>query len=96
MLAWAATETPAKPEKIQNNAIPSRLPRLVSEAGMSKELFIESMSRRLALVDAAEDVRQMFKAFDRGCRGFITRDDLRMVSNENSYNGLGYLSGRMN
>lgn len=47
--------------------------------GMSKECFIESMGRRLALVDPAEELRQIFKAFDRGCRGFITRDDLRQV-----------------
>lgn len=46
---------------------------------MSKECFIESMGRRLALVDPAEELRQIFKAFDRGCRGFITRDDLRQV-----------------
>lgn len=46
---------------------------------MSKEFFIETMRRRLALVDPAEEIRQMFKAFDRGCRGFITRDDLRQV-----------------
>lgn len=47
--------------------------------GMSRELFIECMGRRLALVDPVEEVRNMFKAFDIGCRGFITRDDLRQV-----------------
>lgn len=47
--------------------------------GMSRELFIDATARRLALVDPAEEIRQMFKAFDRGCRGFITRDDLRQV-----------------
>ncbi|CAM9172757.1 unnamed protein product [Pylaiella littoralis] len=47
--------------------------------GMSKALFVEAMGRRLALVDPAEELRQIFKAFDRGCRGFITRDDLRQV-----------------
>lgn len=46
---------------------------------MSKEAFIESMGRRVALVDPSEELRQMFKAFDRGCRGFLTRDDLRQV-----------------
>lgn len=46
---------------------------------------MESMSRRLALVDPAEEVRQMFKAFDRGCRGFITRDDLRQVCAEQGF-----------
>eukprot|EP00903_Cladosiphon_okamuranus_P008899 g8518.t1 len=47
--------------------------------GMSKEAFIESMGHRLALVDQSEELRQIFKAFDRGCRGFLTRDDLRQV-----------------
>lgn len=37
------------------------------------------MGRRLALVDPSEELRQIFKAFDRGCRGFLTRDDLRQV-----------------
>lgn len=37
------------------------------------------VGRRLALIDPAEEIRQMFKAFDRSCRGFITRDDLRQV-----------------
>lgn len=46
---------------------------------MSKQAFVESMGRRLALVDPAEELRQMFKAFDRRCRGFITRDDLSQV-----------------
>jgi len=46
---------------------------------MSKKAFVESMGRRLALVDSAEELRQMFKAFDRRCRGFITRDDLSQV-----------------
>ncbi|CAB1098834.1 unnamed protein product [Ectocarpus sp. CCAP 1310/34] len=49
---------------------------------MSRDMFVESMGRRLALVDPAEDLRQIFKAFDRGCRGFITRDDLRQVLSE--------------
>eukprot|EP00752_Nemacystus_decipiens_P016192 g14479.t1 len=47
--------------------------------GMSKQAFIDSMSRRLALVDPSEELRQIFKAFDRGCRGFLTREDLRQV-----------------
>ncbi|CAN0082971.1 unnamed protein product [Laminaria digitata] len=50
--------------------------------GMSKDLFIVVVGRRLAVVDPAEEIRQMFKAFDRGCRGFITRDDLRQVISE--------------
>ncbi|CAM9492420.1 unnamed protein product, partial [Ectocarpus sp. 4 AP-2014] len=50
--------------------------------GMSRDMFVESMGRRLALVDPAEELRQIFKAFDRGCRGFITRDDLRQVLSE--------------
>ncbi|CAM9506276.1 unnamed protein product, partial [Hapterophycus canaliculatus] len=50
--------------------------------GMSKQAFVESMGRRLALVDPAEELRQIFKAFDRGCRGFITREDLRQVLSE--------------
>lgn len=46
---------------------------------MSKQIFLRVMTRRLALVDAMEEVRQMFRAFDRGCRGFITRDDMQQV-----------------
>lgn len=55
------------------------LSTIVLWTGMSKEVFVEFMGRRVALVDPAEELRQLFKAFDRGCRGFITRDDLRQV-----------------
>ncbi|CAN0495748.1 unnamed protein product, partial [Ectocarpus sp. 12 AP-2014] len=47
---------------------------------MSRDVFVESMGRRLALIDPAEELRQIFKAFDRGCRGFITRDDLQQIA----------------
>lgn len=47
---------------------------------MSKDSFLDVTARRLALVDSTEEVRQMFRVFDRGCRGFITRDDMRQVS----------------
>ncbi|CAM9297512.1 unnamed protein product [Scytosiphon promiscuus] len=50
--------------------------------GMSKQAFVAFMGRRLALVDPAEELRQIFKAFDRGCRGFITREDLCQVLSE--------------
>ncbi|CAM9597801.1 unnamed protein product [Ectocarpus sp. 12 AP-2014] len=50
--------------------------------GMSRDVFVESMGRRLALIDPTEELRQIFKAFDRGCRGFITRDDLQQVLSE--------------
>lgn len=46
---------------------------------MTRQQFVEVMAHRLALVDATDEVRQMFRAFDTGCRGFITRDDMRQV-----------------
>ncbi|CAM9722073.1 unnamed protein product [Sphacelaria rigidula] len=50
--------------------------------GISRDVFLNVMAHRLALVDSTEEVRQMFRAFDRGCRGFITRDDMRQVISE--------------
>lgn len=47
--------------------------------GLPKTQFVEVVRRRLAVVDSIEEVRQMFRAFDRGCRGFITRGDMRKV-----------------
>lgn len=51
-------------------------------AGISRDVFLNVMAHRLALVDSTEEVRQMFRAFDRGCRGFITRDDMRQASSQ--------------
>ena len=59
---------------------------------MSRELFVDTVASRLALVDPTEETRQMFKAFDRGCRGFITRDNLRQVQHYSIFfEGVGGL-----
>ncbi|CAM9531757.1 unnamed protein product, partial [Discosporangium mesarthrocarpum] len=48
--------------------------------GISLGFFLETMSRHLSQVDPVEETRDMFRAFDKGCRGFITREDLRQVA----------------
>lgn len=46
------------------------------QCGMSKETFIALMTQKMAAVDKDEETREMFRAFDRESKGFLTVDDL--------------------
>ncbi|CAM9664724.1 unnamed protein product [Choristocarpus tenellus] len=48
--------------------------------GVTQTFFLESMSVRIAQVDPAEEVREIFRAFDKRGRGFLTKEDLQEVS----------------
>ncbi|CAM9791995.1 unnamed protein product [Chrysoparadoxa australica] len=46
---------------------------------MSRDCFTRVMEHRLALQDRSDTVRQMFKAFDIHCHGYLTAQDFAAV-----------------
>src|SRR4051812_7919061 len=49
---------------------------------VSKELFLQLMASKLALIDTREDLRAIWKAFDRSGQGFLTLETLIAVMHE--------------
>ncbi|XP_064623224.1 EF-hand calcium-binding domain-containing protein 11-like [Lineus longissimus] len=67
-------------EKIFENVHSRRQEEENQPEGLKLQEFIEVMSKKIAVKDQDEEIRQMFMAYDTQCHGFLTVEDLKKVA----------------
>mmetsp|Transcript_38348 Transcript_38348/g.83422 ORF Transcript_38348/g.83422 Transcript_38348/m.83422 type:complete len:166 (-) Transcript_38348:123-620(-) len=68
-----------KPSKVEVNIVMHRCPEGPYEGQVDISMFRAYLEEKLSVIDPDDRMRQLFKAFDVRCLGFIGREDLHKV-----------------